>query len=75
VGIFEETTETLGLTIDVLGLAVGHHADGRVVLIDEVEPGVVRVGLYADNGTDTPTKMVEFDEAGAAVAAVRGWGF
>jgi hypothetical protein len=75
VGIFEETTDALGLAVDCNGLAVGHHVDGRVVLIDEVEPGVVRVGVYADNMTDTPSVMREFDEAGAAIAAVREGGF
>lgn len=77
VSAFRQTTSALGADVNPDGLAVLHEEGdgGRVVLIDEVEVGVMRVGLYPHNGTDTPTAMVEIDDVDVAVALVRGWGF
>lgn len=57
------------------GLGILHGIGPEIVLIDEVEPGFVRVGLYPNGETETPTKIVETDDPATAIDLVRGWGF
>lgn len=66
--------DKLGAVADALGVDVMPHGlvfVGDTVVIDEVEPGVVRVGYYeGGNNGDAPTDTVETDDVAAAIAAV-----
>lgn len=74
---FAVVVDTLGVEVHPqtsLGLLT-EEGDDRLVVIDEVAPGVVRIGLYPNGETDVALKYVETDDAETAIDLVRGWGF
>jgi hypothetical protein len=66
--------EELGVLVDIHGLAIVEGADDRVVVVDEVEDGIVRLGLYASASECDALELVETGDPVEAVAIVRRWG-